>query len=98
MFQRHNEVRDSFQGLSSLVWSKAKQEPVVQEADNMPGTPALIADLSVRGVWMLQAETLFDVRVVDTDAQSYHNCMPKEVLQAAEKNKRDKYVTACEDR
>ena len=64
----------------------------------MSGTPAFIADLSVCGVWIPQADALFDVRVVDTDAQSYRNRMPKEVVQAAEKEKKAKYFTACEDR
>ena len=53
-------MRDSLQDLASFVWSKVKQEPVVKEGDNKTGNPALIADLSVRGVWMPQAEALFD--------------------------------------
>ena len=53
-------MRDSLQDLASLVWSKVKQEPIIKEAD-MTGIPALIADLSVHGVWMPQAEVLFDV-------------------------------------
>ena len=31
----------------------------------------LVADLGVRGVWRPLSEALFDIRVVDTDAQSY---------------------------
>ena len=31
----------------------------------------LVADLGVRGVWQPLSEALFDIRVVDTDAQSY---------------------------
>ena len=34
----------------------------------------LIADLCVYGVWQLQTDALFDIRVVDTDVQSY--CLP----------------------
>ena len=37
---------------------------------------ALVADLCIRGVWTPQAETLFDIRVVDTDAQSYCDHTP----------------------
>ena len=36
------------------------------------GVSALIADLEIRGVWLLQIEALFDVRV--TDAPSYMSC------------------------
>ena len=51
------------------------------------GQPALIADRLVRGVWQPQAEALFDVRVIDTDAQSYHSHSPREVLTLVEKKK-----------
>ena len=69
--QRHNEIHDALGDLSSLAWSQVKKEPIVKEADESSGSPALVADLSVRGVWVPQAEVLFGVRVIDTDAQSY---------------------------
>ena len=47
------------------------REPIVQETNDSSGRPALIADLSIRGVWQPQTAALLDVRVVDTDAQSY---------------------------
>ena len=56
------------------------------------------ADLAVRGVWERQTEVLFDIRVIDTDAQSYVNCTPMEVLGVAEKEKKAKYSKACEER
>ena len=34
---------------------------------------------------------LFDIRRVDTDARSYVNHSPKEILRAAEKEKKEKY-------
>ena len=43
------------------------KEPVVQEADNARGIPAL----DVSGIWQPQTEALFDIRVVDTDALSH---------------------------
>ena len=48
-------------------------EPVVREANTKTGTPALIADLAIYGVWLPQTEVLFHIRVIvlDTDAQSY---------------------------
>ena len=85
--QRHNEVRDAFGDLASLAFTQVTNEPVVRETHNSLGNPALVADLSVRGVWMPQSEALFDIRVIDTDAQSYSNRSPSEVLLAAEKEK-----------
>ena len=42
------------------------------------------SDLSVRGAWLPQDEALFDVRVVDTDAQSYLSHTLKSLLLHAE--------------
>ena len=58
----------------------------------------MIADLCVRGVWEPQAEELFDIRVVDTDARSYCACSPRDVLGTAENEKKHKYLKACQDR
>ena len=82
VIQWQNKVRDSLGDLASLVWSKVKLEPVVKESDNMAGTPALVADMTICGIWMPQAEVLFDVCVIDTDAQSYCNeCQEKHYRQ-----------------
>uniref|UniRef100_A0A1X7SKP0 Reverse transcriptase domain-containing protein n=1 Tax=Amphimedon queenslandica TaxID=400682 RepID=A0A1X7SKP0_AMPQE len=94
--QRHNEVRDAIGDLAALAWGQVTKEPIVREGDN--NTPALIADLAVRGVWTAQTEALFDVRVIDTDAQSYSCQTPPAVLTAAEKEKKRKYSAACEER
>ena len=69
--QHHNEVRDALGDLAAIVYKDVVREPIVQEADDASGRPALIADLSIRGVWQPQTAVLLDVRVVDTDAQSY---------------------------
>ena len=96
--RRHNEIRDAVGDLASLAWGQVIREPVVQEADFHDGQEALVADLAVRGVWQPQAEALFDVRVTDTDAQSYLHRSPKDVLTTAENEKKKKYSTACEER
>ena len=93
--RRHNEVRDAFGDLASLVWSPVVKEPVVH--DGSAGTDTLIADLCVRGVWEPQAEALFDIRVVDTDARSYCARSPRDVLGTAENEKKCKYLQACQD-
>lgn len=51
----------------------------------------------MRRVWTSQTEALFDIRVVDTDTQSYINQTPLQVLTTAEK-KKNKYSNACHER
>jgi len=46
---RHNEVRDVFGNLASLVLSPVTKEPIV--CNNSAGADTLIADLCVHGVW-----------------------------------------------
>ena len=43
----------------------------MNEATVATGDPGLRLDLGIRGVWQLQVEALFDVRVIDTDAPSH---------------------------
>ena len=63
-----------------------------------PPCETLVADFSARGVWQPQATALFDVRVIDTDAPSYINKTPVNVLKIAEREKKQKYGRACEAR
>ena len=51
--QWHNELRDAFGYLASIAFKDVIKEPVLQEADNARGIPALIADLGMRGIWQL---------------------------------------------
>ena len=53
-----------------MGFKEVVREPIVKETDDSVDSPALIADLSARGVWQPQTVALLDVRVVDTDAQS----------------------------
>ena len=62
------------------------REPVVREAD--VAGEVLITDLGLRGVWQPQTEVLFDIHVIDTDAQSHVCCT---VLSSAER-KRSVYI------
>ena len=96
--QRHNEVRDALGDLAAIVYKDVVREPIVQEADDSSGRPALIADLSIQGVWQPQTAVLLDVRVVDTDAQSYASRTVDAVLCSAEQEKKRKYSAAVEDR
>ena len=90
--QRHNEIRDAIGDLSALLWGQVTREPIVSE-DGEDGS--LIADLGIRGVWSPQSEALFDIRVTDTDAQSYLRHAPESVLFQAETEKKQKYSAAA---
>ena len=78
IIQRHNEIRDLLFDLVSLVWSHPVKEPVV----NDDGAGSLVADIAV---WQPQVTTLFDIRVIDSDAPSYLQKTPISVLKTAEK-------------
>lgn len=94
--QRHNEVRDLLYDLSALVWNQTIKEPIVREADSVHET--LIGDISARGVWQPQATAVFDVQVTDSDALSYLSKPFEAVLRTAKREKKLKYVDACESR
>ena len=79
---------------SALAWGQIRRETVVIEAEYQQ-SETLIADLCVRGVWLPQAEALFNIRVVDTDAKSYLCHAPSRVLLNAEVEKKNKYAEAC---
>ena len=80
------------------MWHQVKKEPIVKEANDACGSQALIVDLAIRGVWETQEEALFDIRVTDTDAKSYLTHSPNQVLAQAEKDKKLKYGSSCEER
>ena len=56
-------------------------------------SPVLIADL---GIWIPQAEALFDVQVTDTDAASYVGQSVSAVLSSDKEEKKRKYLSATE--
>ena len=76
------------------MWGSVKREPVVKDISHDDSGEVLIADLCVWGVWLLQAEALFDVCVIDTDAQSYLCQPPTSVLLTAEIKQKRKYLDA----
>ena len=67
----------------------------MREPDEARNLPALVADLEVRGVWQPQTEALFDIRVIDTDAQSHVQRSVDAVLASAEREKKRKYSEAA---
>ena len=95
VIQRHNEVRDALGDIAAKAYQEVTKEPIIREADDTQSITALVADLRIRGVWQPQAEALFDIRVVDTDAQSYAHRTVDDVLISAEKEKKKKYNEAA---
>ena len=63
-----------------MAWYQVIREPIIREASYNDADPTLRADLAVRGVWLPQSEALLDIRVTDTDAQSYQCHSPMEDL------------------
>jgi hypothetical protein len=59
---------------------------------------SLKGDLVCRGVWELQVEALFDIRIVSADAPFYSSMTLQAVLRKLEKEKKTKYTSACEER
>ena len=98
VIQRYNEIRDAFGDLAAPVWNQVRRVPVVREPDSSCSSPALVADLAVRGVWSPQVDVLLDIHVTDTDASSYVDQAPLAILRRAEAEKKDKYLKACEER
>ena len=91
--QRHNKIRDAIGDLAVLAWGQVRHDTVVIEAGDQH-SETLIGHLCVRRVWLPQAEALFDIHVVDTDAQSYLHHTPSRVLLNSEVQKKNKYADA----
>ena len=80
------------------MWKDVQREPVIREYNPQDETPALIAYLFCRGIYVRQGGVSFDIRVSDTDAISYQNRSPMSVLHSAEEEKKTKYSDACQER
>ena len=93
---KHNEIRDLLGDLSCLAWTYTQKEPVIlKHSENQK---ALRADLLIRGVWSPQEAASFDIRVTDTEAKSYNNRNPEDVLENCADEKRRKYSQACHEK
>eukprot|EP00957_Ditylum_brightwellii_P085567 6508404-Ditylum_brightwellii.AAC.1 len=57
----------------------------------------LQGDLSIRGLWECQTDTIFDVRITNSDAKSYLSKTVAKYLLAQEKEKKDKYLLLCRE-
>ena len=80
-----------------MAWHQLVKEPVIREAGPI-AEGALTGDFSARGVWQPQATAVFDISVIDSDAPSHVSRPVEAVLKSAEREKKSKYNSACEDR
>ena len=92
-----NDIRDHDAKLADLSWEGVVVEPVLVPADDRNSSPAL-ADWFARGVWEGNRVALFDNRIVDANAPSYHAGSSWDAIarKAAEAKKR-KYARASVD-
>ena len=76
--------------------------PAPLQADQTTPIPvnpkALRGDLAIRGLFERGTTAIIDVRVVDLDSPSHRNRDPMSVLVSAEKEKKKKYLEACQSR
>eukprot|EP00957_Ditylum_brightwellii_P094524 7198143-Ditylum_brightwellii.AAC.1 len=57
----------------------------------------LRGDVSIRGLWNQQTDTIIDVRITNSDAKSYLNKTVAKHLLAQKKEKKDKYLLLCKE-
>ena len=86
--QHHNEIRNALDGRAASGYQEVVREPMAY--DEIGDSPALIADLGIRGVWIPQAESLFDMQVTTTDAGSYVGQSVFAVLSSYEEKKQSR--------
>ncbi len=55
-------------------------------------------DVSAHAFWNRGRQTIFDIRICDTDAKSYGNMCSGKVIQKHEREKKKKYGKACRER
>ena len=96
--RRLNEVRDEIADLAQMAYgpSAVRIEPTVREGTT--SIEGLRADISVRGVYESQVEASLDIRVTDTDAESFKLKSILQVLKMQEAEKKRKYKKACDER
>ena len=79
-----------------MAWNNVVKEPIIQEPSLNPPNEGLITDLVVQGVWQRQCTAMFDVHLVDSNSPSYSDQSPQSVLASAEREKKRKYIAACQ--
>ncbi len=57
----------------------------------------LEGDKGIRGFWRVGRECIFDIRITNTESRTHRNKDPLKVLEAQEKEKKNKYESACHE-
>eukprot|EP00957_Ditylum_brightwellii_P073341 5573643-Ditylum_brightwellii.AAC.1 len=68
-----------------IEWKKGEDEGKLQ------------GDLSIRGLWECQTDTIINVRITNSDTKSHLNETVDKHLLAQEKEKKDKYLPLCRE-
>ena len=92
-----NGVRAEQRGPTTPATDPPSEESGEEETVEAIGDEAR-GDVSARGFHTQRQVTIFDIRVTDTDAPSYRNRTSAKVIEAAEKEKCNKYDAACRER
>ena len=99
VIQRHNEIRDLEAELLYLVCYDVAIEPTLQplagEELNRGANTAADARLDVhcRVFWERQRTAFFDIRVCNSNADSYKELSPKQIYKLREDEKKQKYAS-----
>ena len=108
MTLRHNDMCREWHELcaTALTPAAVTDEPEIPLGQPAVGagasaTPADLSiatrgDVGVHGFWTRGATAIFDVRVTDVDAASNVRIAPARVLARQEKEKKQKYLPACQ--
>lgn len=91
----HDQIRDQCAKMAKLAWNSVGLEPVMQE--NEDGTPRLVADIKIHGLWDVERTAYLDTRVVNADASSYISQDWTAIAQNSAHAKHAKYDNAAED-
>jgi hypothetical protein len=106
ILQRHNYIASEWSHLCQQASLNTSDEPLIHASQDVRAAgqnttqilPELRGDIAVNDFWRKGTQTIFDVRVTDTDAQSQRNIPPDRVLLRHEKDKKNKYNQACQER
>ena len=79
-----------------MIYDKpARTSGITNTADTPPEATEQKGDLLLRDLWQNGTDSVYDMRVVSTDAKSYREKSPEKCLEEAEKNKKKMYMERC---
>ena len=98
IIQHHNNRRDLEAEMLRMVCNDVELEPVLQEvtgetlnhgANKAPDAPL---DIHARSIWERQRSAFFDVRVCNSNVDSYSDLTPKQIYKKHENEKKRQYA------